>query len=305
MCRLFGFRSIIPSQVHSSLVAADNALGRQSGQHPDGWGVAYYVDGTPHVTKSPMTALNDSIFHRLSGVVSSETVLAHVRQATQGTNNVLNCHPFQYGQWVGAHNGDVPNLKECRQQLLAEIAPRYRRFVLGDTDSELIFFLFITELARAGALSQDSEVEPVFEALGKTVELVRAICDSAEHRSLLTVVVTNGRCLVALQGGKPLLFSTHKRRCPERATCGRFNEVCEQPSTTGRVNHFIVSSERLQGENVWNELGPGEAVAVDAQMQIYWARTGCSGLPVFDGEALTELRVSRAGGQGLSALRLP
>jgi len=295
MCRLFGFRSIIPSQVHSSLVAADNALGRQSGRHPDGWGVAYYVDGTPHVTKSPMTALSDSIFHRLSGVVSSETVLAHVRQATQGTNNVLNCHPFQYGQWVGAHNGDVPNLKEFREILLAEVAPRYRRFVLGDTDSELIFFLFITELARAGSLTTVDEVGPVFEALQKTVELVRAICDNAENRSLLTVVVTNGRCLVALQGGKPLLFSTHKGRCPERATCGSFNEVCEAPSTTGRVNHFIVSSERLQGENVWNELGPGEAVAVDAQMRVYWARAGATGLPVLDNKGLTELRVSRVG----------
>lgn len=294
MCRLFGFRSIIPSQVHSSLVAADNALGRQSGQHPDGWGVAYYVDGTPHVTKSPMTALSDSIFHRLSGVVSSETVLAHVRQATQGTNNVLNCHPFQYGQWVGAHNGDVPNLKECRERLLAEIAPRYRRFVLGDTDSELIFFLFMTELARAGSISIVDEVAPVFEALSKTVEVVRAICDTAEHRSLLTVVVTNGRCLVALQGGKPLLFSTHKRRCPERDGCKSFSGVCEAPSTSGRVNHFIVSSERLQGENVWNELSPGEAVAVDAQMRVYWARAGATGLPVFDNKALTELRANRA-----------
>ena len=59
MCRLFGFRSVIPSQVHRSLLAAENALGTQSNQHPDGWGVAYYVDGAPHVTKNPITALGD------------------------------------------------------------------------------------------------------------------------------------------------------------------------------------------------------------------------------------------------------
>src|SRR4051794_31811738 len=57
MCRLFGFRSVIPSQVHRSLLAAENALGVQSNQHPDGWGVAFYVDGSPHVTRSPTTAL--------------------------------------------------------------------------------------------------------------------------------------------------------------------------------------------------------------------------------------------------------
>ena len=60
MCRLFGFRSVIPSQVHRSLLAAENALGVQSNQHRDGWGVAFYVDGSPHVTRSPLTAVGDA-----------------------------------------------------------------------------------------------------------------------------------------------------------------------------------------------------------------------------------------------------
>src|SRR5262245_46837922 len=105
MCRLFGFRSVIPSQVHRSLLSADNALGAQSGRHPDGWGVAFYVDGAPQVTRSPTTALTCALFRRVSGVVASETVLAHVRKATQGEPSVLNCHPFQHGRWTFAHNG--------------------------------------------------------------------------------------------------------------------------------------------------------------------------------------------------------
>ena len=56
MCRLFGFRSVIQSQVHRTLMDADNALGTQSTEHRDGWGVAYYVDGAPHITRSPTTA---------------------------------------------------------------------------------------------------------------------------------------------------------------------------------------------------------------------------------------------------------
>ncbi len=59
MCRLFGFRSVIQSQVHRSLLDADNALAAQSSQHPDGWGVAFYVDGSPHVTRSSETALSE------------------------------------------------------------------------------------------------------------------------------------------------------------------------------------------------------------------------------------------------------
>ena len=52
MCRLFGFKSIINSQVHKSLVHTDNAFASQSTKHPDGWGVAYYREDVPHLIKS-------------------------------------------------------------------------------------------------------------------------------------------------------------------------------------------------------------------------------------------------------------
>ncbi|MFT5430271.1 MAG: putative glutamine amidotransferase, partial [Myxococcota bacterium] len=117
MCRLFGFRSVIPSQVHSSLASAENALGVQSTKHPDGWGVAYYVGGAPHVIKSYEPAHESRLFERVSGIVASETVLAHVRQATVGERTVLNSHPFQYGRWIMAHNGDVRGYAEVKDDL--------------------------------------------------------------------------------------------------------------------------------------------------------------------------------------------
>ncbi len=280
MCRLFGFRSVIPSQVHSSLVAAENALGVQSNQHPDGWGVAFFVDGTPHVTRSPMTAVSDSLFHRVSGVVASETVLAHVRQATQGKNNVLNCHPFQYGRWVGAHNGDIPNLAEKREELLAEIVPHLRRYVLGETDSELIFFQFLSRLAEFGPLGRNHAVTDVVAALRSTIHRVRQICDDEKNRSLLTFMVTDGQSLAATQGGKPLYYSTHKHRCPERNSCPSLSAECEAPTRSGFVNHLIISSERLQGENVWIELSPGDVMAVDHRMQVVSGNIARRDLPI-------------------------
>lgn len=280
MCRLFGFRSVIPSQVHSSLVAAENALGVQSNHHPDGWGVAFYVDGSPHVTRSPMTAVSDALFHRVSGVVAAETVLAHVRQATQGTNNVLNCHPFQYGRWVGAHNGDIPNLEQKRAALLEEISPRLRRFVLGDTDSELVFFQFLSRLSDFGPLGGSHEILDVVAALRATLHAVHELCDDAEHKSLLTFMITDGRCLVAVQDGKPLFYSTYKGRCPERDSCPSLAHQCEAPSQTGLVNHFIISSEKLQGDNVWVALNRGDIMAVDHQMQVFTGQLERVDLPV-------------------------
>ena len=271
VCRLFGFRSVIPSQVHRSLLNADNALGVQSNQHPDGWGVAFYVDGSPHLTRAAEFALGDQLFHRLSGVVSSETVLAHVRKATQGQNNVLNCHPFQYGRWVFAHNGDVPNFANVREVLVSEIAPRLRRFVLGDTDSEVLFFIFLSQLARRGPLSRQHSIEDVADALCEVDQRVREVAESSaskDKRCLLTMIVTDGNTMVARQGGKELYWSSYKTRCADRETCPSLSPECEAPSQSGFVNHLILSSEPLSGENVWLELKEGDVIGVDFRMQV-------------------------------------
>jgi predicted glutamine amidotransferase len=270
VCRLFGFRSVIPSMVHRSLLVADNALGVQSERHPDGWGVAYYVDGAPHVTKSAHTALNDQLFRRVSGIVSSETVLAHVRRATVGANSVLNSHPFQHGRWVFAHNGDIPEFEGVRARLLAEVAPRLRRFILGDTDSEVVFFLFLSELERSGPLAGNLGLEETVAALSVTVRRVRELVDGrpGSKPALLTLMVTNGATLAATRGGKELFWSTHKGRCADRDTCPSLAYECEHPSRTGLVNHLLVSSEPLGGENVWQELAEDQVVGVDGRMRL-------------------------------------
>jgi glutamine amidotransferase len=277
MCRLFGFRSVIPSRVHGSLLAAENALGAQSNAHPDGWGVAYYIDGSPHVTKSPTHALGDQLFHRLSGLVSSETVLAHVRKATQGSNTVLNCHPFQLGRWVFAHNGDIPGFSQGLMPLLREaISPRLRPFVLGDTDSETIFFIFLTALERWGPRCKRPELSDVITAVQSTLETVRGLCQghAPDQAVLLTFIVTDGDVMVATHGGKELSFSTYKRRCPDRDHCPSLSAACEGPSPNGQVNHFIVSSERLQGSNVWEELASGDILGIDGRMRVSRTRLG-------------------------------
>lgn len=270
MCRLFGFRSVIQSQVHRSLVDADNALAVQSRAHPDGWGVAYYVDGAPHLTKSASTALNDALFKRVSGIVASETVVAHIRKATVGENSVLNTHPFQHGKWVFVHNGEIPEFARCRAAIDAEIAPRLRRYILGETDSERMFFLFLTQLSAHGPLTSRMGSEEVTDALEKTVRLIRSIADGPESPEpcSLNFLVTDGACLVAVQGGKTLYWSTYKKRCSDRDTCPFLAASCEAESKDGFVNHLIISSERLSGENIWMEMKPGEIIGVDWRMRV-------------------------------------
>lgn len=275
MCRLFGFRSVIQSQVHQSLVAADNALAVQSQRHPDGWGVAYYIAGAPHVIKSAQTAIEDNIFKRVSGVVSSETVLAHLRKATVGEINLLNSHPFQYGNWVMAHNGEIWNYGASRDKLRAEIVPHLRRYILGDTDSEVLFYLFLTHLAqRTDILRKGAPIDLVAKALSDTIKLTRAIADGPDEgqHSKLTLIVTDGSTMVAARSRMPLRFSTYKTRCLDRDTCPFLAPECEAPTTTGKINHLIISSEELKGDNTWIELQEDEVVGVDWGMNLYQSR---------------------------------
>lgn len=271
MCRLFGFRSVIPSQVHQSLISAENALLVQSEAHPDGWGVAYYVTGIPHLIKSASTAVEDHLFKHVSGIVSSETVVAHVRKATNGTLSLINSHPFQYGSWIFAHNGDIPNFHEIRDALVAKIPPVKKRFILGNTDSEVIFYLLLANMERRFELNRSGyPLEDLAAAIRETMdeihEVAQAECYDDANKLFLSFVITNGETMVAHQGGKELLFSTYKTKCPEREICPSFAESCESPTEGGFVNHLLVSSEALQGQNVWSEMKPGEIVGVDWKM---------------------------------------
>lgn len=276
MCRLFGFRSVLLSQVHRSLVSADNALMVQSEAHPDGWGVAYYISNAPHVVKSVQTAVDDQIFKRVSGVVTSQTVLAHLRKSTVGDHSILNTHPFQFGRWTFAHNGNLKNFDQIKNQLKAKIDPDLKHFVLGDTDSELIFYLILTHLKRytelhGSQINFDFVLQAVKLAVQEVVEITGEICledDGPCSENFLSFILTNGEIMLAHQGGKHLYYSTSKTQCPERDSCPWFASECEQERTSGHVNHLILSSEPLVGENVWKPLKPYQIVGVDEKMEL-------------------------------------
>ncbi len=270
MCRLFGFRSAINSSAHTSLLAAKNALAQQSVQHRDGWGLAYYVDRYPHLVRSEKQALEDSLFAELSTVVETRCLLAHIRAATAGKVSVLNCHPFQHGAWTFAHNGKITGFTDAaglREKFCQAVDERYRKSILGDTDSELIFYIFLSRLARrvADVSHVGVSLERTLAALRETVELIRSIADGeAKEASLLNFLLTNGSLMVGFRHGKELFFSTCKTRCAERETCYAFDpDRCEKVVTDGLVKHLIVTSEPVsEGSNVWQELSDGDYVAV-------------------------------------------
>ncbi len=278
MCRLFAFHSVITSQVHSSLVEADNTLHDLSQKHPDGWGVGYYVEETPHLIRSTNCAMEDQLFHKVSGVVSSNTVLAHIRKATQGNQTILNSHPFQYGKWIFAHNGNIKNFEDKKEELLKLVDLELRRYILGTTDSEIIFYIILTFIKENHSLKDHHiPLEQMKLYINKALRKITAITGIPTHRNdptptenYFSFILTNGKKMIAVNGGQDLYYCTYKTVCPERDHCPFYANNCEAaPGEDGLVNHLILSSEKLSGVNVWKKIEAGEMVGVDTEMKFY------------------------------------
>jgi predicted glutamine amidotransferase len=263
MCRLFGFRSAFPAAVHPALVTEKNSLVIQSREHKDGWGIAAYgVEPRPRVAHGVGPAHSDPDFHRVSSLVSSHTVVAHVRLASVGAVELRNSHPFLYGRWSFVHNGTLKDFERHRSAIEALIREDLRVNIRGTTDSERCFHLFLTRLSARCALAGPARMEDVASALAETMTLVGAITDeSAQERSAMNFLVTNGEVMVATRRHRTLFISDGSRSSGSRSTLFRHGTQLDQ---------LIIASEALCGNHTaWNEVSEEEIIGVDSKLVLH------------------------------------
>ncbi|MFT6817190.1 MAG: putative glutamine amidotransferase [Myxococcota bacterium] len=276
MCRLFGFRSSVPGRAHRSLLEAENAVARQSIRHTNGWGIGWYVDDDAYVVKAATAAHESERFQRASRGLTSHTMVVHVRRATVGIIDTMNAHPFRYGRWLCAHNGTIFSFDEhFKDWMLEQIDEGFRPLIMGDTDSEHLFYYLLSALAdngiaRSGRLPSDAQtVGRVLRAA--LLALDRRAVDLGLERPILNVLLTDGRCFLAHRAGMPLHLSTQKHFCPDFGTCPEPSKVCmlaRRPENTP-VNHLLVASETIGEENVWEELEDGTTLVLDEAFYVY------------------------------------
>ncbi len=231
LCRMFGFRSAVPTRAHRSLVVAENALADQSLRHPDGWGIGWVVDDDAYVVKSSNPAHACERFQRASSRLTSQTFVVHVRRATVGKVDHVNAHPFRFGRWLFAHNGTVFGFDdELRAWFEDRIDDQLLPLVLGDTDSEHLFFWLLSRLGahgvdRAGRREADGDLvaRVVRDALLELDDVARV---RGLDRPIVNVLLTDGRLMVAHKAGMPLFLSTQKKHCADFHTCPEPSKVC-------------------------------------------------------------------------------
>jgi len=144
MCQLFAFDSHLPATASFAL-AGFAARGGETAEHADGWGVAFHAGDQCRLFVEPRRACDSPLASQLvREPIRAERLIAHVRKATQGAVDPLNCHPFRR-VWRGrtitfCHNGD---LKGFTPDLPSAWRPS------GQTDSERAFGWLMWQLDRS------------------------------------------------------------------------------------------------------------------------------------------------------------
>lgn len=111
----------------------------------DGFGIGWYGKRPyPGVYRETQPAWNDDNLRDLAAQIESPLFLAHVRAATGAAVQQTNCHPFRHGQWLFVHNGSIQDFRSLRRELTLAVAPEFFPYIVGTTDSEIMFFLALT-----------------------------------------------------------------------------------------------------------------------------------------------------------------
>jgi len=254
-------KSFLFDSEHGLVQQSVHAREREEPLNGDGFGIGWYareMSPEPAVFRSITPAWNNRNLVSLGRVVESDCVVAHVRAATNASGvNESNCHPFRWGRYLFAHNGDLAGYRLLRRELLDSVSDAAFDNVYGSTDSEHLFALVIDELERArepdGAQRMSAALN---RALWRAVDLAERAAPG--EPSYLNFVLADGDHAVAarfstdgVHGPESLYF--YHGRSPLPALGRTHADVLTAPAT-------FVSSERLSGDPCWQEVPAGHLV---------------------------------------------
>jgi predicted glutamine amidotransferase len=159
---------------------------RQGCRNLDGWGLGYYVENRARVVRRATPAIDgDDLcgeFATAVEVVSSSTILGHLRLTSRGQSRVENNHPFRLDflgyQWLLVHNGTARRHEE--------LVPRSERLLTdADSDTPRVFeFLRHEIIEYYESRPQRSLIEACRQAFGRLL--------AADPQGKFNVIHSNG-----------------------------------------------------------------------------------------------------------------
>ncbi len=154
MCRFIAYvgepiciNEIISKPQDSLIKQSQHALESDVRVNGDGFGLGWYhhrVSEIPAVYVSVLPAWNDLNLKRISHQFVASCFFAHVRAADVYGVSPYNCHPFIASKYLFMHNGNIAGFNHIKLELFNLIKKEYFLNILGQTDSETFFALWMT-----------------------------------------------------------------------------------------------------------------------------------------------------------------
>lgn len=244
MCQLLGMNCNVPTDICFSFEGF-RARGGKTGEHADGWGIAFFEGKGCRLFLDDKPSSNSPIADLVrSYPIRSINTIAHIRKATHGQVALVNTHPFQRemwgSHWVFAHNGD---LKDFQPKLDGIFQP------VGDTDSEMAFCYILQRLHKR-YIQTPLVGEELF---GDLLE----ISEDISQYGIFNYLLSNGEFLFAYCGDslhyiiRQAPFST-AHLIDEDMTID-FNEV-----TTPNDRAAMIATTPLTDNEVWTPFAKGQ-----------------------------------------------
>lgn len=215
MARLVGFIGNRPDLGARAIELEGRTLAvrRKPGVVP-GWGVGFYQGGEILLKRRPIDDRPEISLVDMTRNVRADILVAHVRSATVGSMRTENTHPFRYRQWLFAHTGTVEAFARLRSRMSESLPQFLQRDVQGETDSEILFHLFLSFLHDSGQLDRPSVDAPSARAaLRSCIALVDRLCaEEGAGPSAMNILVTNPEYLLAVHGGTRMAYRVYEGR---------------------------------------------------------------------------------------------
>jgi len=209
MARLVGFIGNRPDLGARVIELEGRALDvrRKPGVTP-GWGVGFYQGGEILLKRRPLDDRAEIKITDLTRDIRADVLLAQVRLATVGPLRTENTHPFRYRTWLFANTGTVEAFATLRGRLAESLPQFLQRDVRGETDSELVFHLFLSFLHDAGQLDRPQVDAPTAAAaLRSTIALVDRLCaEEGAPATARNVMLSSPEYVLALNGGLAMAY---------------------------------------------------------------------------------------------------
>jgi predicted glutamine amidotransferase len=154
MCRLFvefhhtNVKKTIMDFLGQSIQKKKNTPGidnyRDQVGHTDGYGIAWFVDGKWKTYKSTELYTDDPRLPPIIRNIPKSVVVGHIRKKKYGKKAIVNVHPFFFENQIFMQNGYIHDFPQHISKIKEAIAPEYIKHIVGGTDTECLFFLYLT-----------------------------------------------------------------------------------------------------------------------------------------------------------------